>query len=422
LVAASAVLTLAAATASCGPKITRPPHLGQPRPGPAVAVGVNTDITWGIPWTDVTREVALMRRAHVMWVRASVDLSGVEPSRPGQFNPAYMGPLDRVIRAARAAGLQILMEPDRTPYWASADPGRHTNRSGLHWNPYWTYNNPQDYARVVADLVRHFKRMGVHTYELWNEPNYPRFWPSGVNAWAYTKLLATAYPAVKTADPKATVVMGGLSNLGAYNYLHDMYRAGAARFYDVANFHLYPAGNPASCTVRANGRATAVSFCLLDELRSEMLAHGDHKPVVITEIGWSTCTSSHCVSQQAQATYLTTTFRLLNDRAYAWVDAVFVYAMRDLASASSNATWGTGLGLVTKDLIAKPAYAAVSDASQRARRNVADCYGSWPRLEGAGSADRLGRCLRYGRAAAPRARHAASCLARPSSECRAPIS
>lgn len=53
--------------------------------------------------------------------------------------------------------------------------------------------------------------MGVHTFEIWNEPNYAQFWPSAPNAAEYVTMLKAGYAAVKTADPGATVLMGGLS-------------------------------------------------------------------------------------------------------------------------------------------------------------------------------------------------------------------
>lgn len=362
----AAALVLSVSVVACGAKPIRPRLTGLPRTGPPVTVGVNTDITWGIPPAAVRQEIQLMRRARLTWVRATVDLSGFESSAPGQIDWSYMRPLDRAVREARRAGLQVLIEADRTPYWASADPHKYTNSSGEHWDDYWAYRNPADYGRIMADLVRHFRPMGVRAFELWNEPNFPRFWPSGVNAAAYTQLLKAAYPAIKRVDPKATVVMGGLSNIGVYQYLQALYRAGAARYYDVANFHIYPQGNPPDCHLGAGGRPAQNSFCLLDGLRREMLANGDDKPAILTELGWSTCSSSQCVSQQQQAQYLKSAFKLLSDREYSWIPAVFIYAMRDVATFTSTATWGSSLGLVTKDMRAKPAYATVRSIATRA--------------------------------------------------------
>jgi hypothetical protein len=321
-------------------------------------VGINSDITWGLSSSEVSREVSMIKQAGVGSVRVGVDLSGAEYNGPGQLNTSYLSSIDSAISTARDAGMNVLLELDRTPYWASADPSKYTNSSGMHWNPYWRYSNPQDYARVVGDVVNHYREMGVHAYEVWNEPNNPSFWPSGVNAAEYTALLQAAYPAIKAADPSATVLMAGLMNQGSYEYLQGMYNAGARGSYDVASFHIYP-GDPNQCATEAGGRPSVNSFCLLDGLRSVMAANGDGAPVWVTELGWSTCTQSFCVTQQQQADYLTSAYQLLSTPRYSYVQDAFVYEMRDPYWESSNTSWESSLGMLNRDWSPKPAYAAL---------------------------------------------------------------
>lgn len=325
----------------------------------AAVVGVNPDITWGISSSQVSQEVSLIKQAGITWVRASVDLSGAEYSAPGQLNMNYLNGVDAAIQTARGAGLNVLIEFDRTPYWASADPNKYADSSGYHYNHYYRYTDPQQFAGVVADLVSHYKGMGVHAYELWNEPNNGSFWPSGVNAAEYTSYLKAAYPAVKAADPSAVVAMGGLMNTGSYNFLQGMYNAGARGYFDVANFHLYPSGSPTTCQLDSSGRPSESSFCLLQGLRSEMTANGDSTPAWVTELGWSTCTQSYCATQQEQANYITSAFQLLGGSSYGWVQKVFAYQMRDLYATTSNSTWGSSLGLLNRDFTAKLAFSAV---------------------------------------------------------------
>jgi hypothetical protein len=327
----------------------------------ATVVGVNPDITWGISQSEVVREVALIKAAGVTTVRASVDLSGAEYAGPGQLNMSYLNSIDYDIATARSAGLNVLLEFDRTPYWASADPSKYTDSSGgLHWNPYWKYSNPQDYANIVGELVNHFKGMGVNDYEIWNEPNNPSFWPSGVNAAEYTELLKDAYPAVKAADPSATVLTGGLMDQGStYQYLQEMYNAGARGSYDVASFHIYPGGDPTQCAHESNGRPSESSFCLLEGLRAEMTANGDSSPVWVTELGWSTCTQSDCVTPQQQASYMISAYKLLSTPKYSFVQSAFFYQMRDLYWETSNTSWESSLGMFNRDWTPKPSYAAL---------------------------------------------------------------
>ena len=59
------------------------------------------------------------------------------------------------------------------------------------------------------------------------------------------------------------VLEGGLSNKDSYAYLQALYAAGARGSYDVANFHVYPGGDPGDCReqieVHADRRNYAVA-------------------------------------------------------------------------------------------------------------------------------------------------------------------
>ena len=49
---------------------------------------------------------------------------------------------------------------------------------------------------------------GVRVWEIWNEPDVPQFWRGGAEA--YARLLKVASIVIKTVDPEARVVFGGL--------------------------------------------------------------------------------------------------------------------------------------------------------------------------------------------------------------------
>ncbi|MGB9184671.1 MAG: cellulase family glycosylhydrolase [Solirubrobacteraceae bacterium] len=331
----------------------------------AITVGVNSDITWGVPSSQISHEISLTTAAGVKWIRASVDLSQAAPNSADQLDSAYLAQIDSEVGVARAAGLNVLLEFDRAPYWASADPSKYSDAAGKHWNRYWRYADPRDYGAIVAALARHYSGLGINAFELWNEPNNPSFWPSGPNASQYTELLKASYRAINAADPSATVVLGGLSNKGSYAFLQGMYAAGARGWFDVANFHIYPEGNPTSC-LSVNGRPYEGSFCVLDGLRSVMSTYGDRSPVWVSELGWSTCTgSSYCYSQQEQASYLTSAFQMLDQGQYSWVTAAFVYQMRDLYWDTANVDWESSLGLLDRNFAPKPAYAALKAVATR---------------------------------------------------------
>ncbi|MGB9184668.1 MAG: cellulase family glycosylhydrolase [Solirubrobacteraceae bacterium] len=332
------------------------------RYGPPVQVGVNTDITWGIPSRAQRHEVRLIAQTHVGWIRSTVDLSQAEYDGPGKLNRAYLTTIDSPIAIARRAGLNVLLEFDRTPWWATADPGLRRAGSRWIWRRYWRYRDPEIYARIVTDLVRHYRRLGVTTYELWNEPNYPRFWPSGPSAAQYTALLRAAYPAVKRVDRRATVVMGGLSNLGSYAYLQGLYNSGVRGLFDVANFHVYPSGDPHDCLF-VDGKPYVGNLCLLSGLRAVMTRNRDQTPAWITELGFSSCRGGiACVGPSDQGRYLRSAYEILNGPDYGWVRNVFVYEFHGRGSATG---WAGNLALTTQNFQVKPAYYALAQVTRQ---------------------------------------------------------
>src|SRR5204863_67065 len=110
-------------------------------------------------------------------------------------------PLDRITASARARGVSVLGTILYTPPWARP-PGTDatTPPSSL-----------SDYISFAKTAAAHFAALGVHAYEIWNEPNNTMFWKPKPDAARYTEMLRGAYAAVKSADPKAFLITGRLS-------------------------------------------------------------------------------------------------------------------------------------------------------------------------------------------------------------------
>ena len=322
-------------------------------------VGLVTDLTWGTSRSDMDRTVTQIVASGAQWVRANVNWKDVEPVA-GQMNPWWLSTIDYAVAQLSAHGVKVLMPvADGVPYWASADPARYTDGSGVqHWNQYWHAANAADYAAFIKVVVARYAPKGVHAYEIWNEPNYVHFWPSGPNPADYATLLKAAYPAVKAADPTATVVMGGLS-LNDYSFVSGLYAAGAGRSFDAAAVHPYTdATNPATCWTDASGRNAASAFCGIQSVHNVMAANGDaSKPIWLTEMGWSTCSCPGGVSETTAASYLSTALQAL--ASYPYVARAFVYNLRNdfwLNNAPSNIE--ANYGLLRIDFSVKPGFAA----------------------------------------------------------------
>lgn len=342
----------------------------------AVEVGTNSDATWGISTDDMDRSVALMDEAGVEWVRMAVSWKSVEPNEKGAYNIGYLDGIQRGVSRAHAAGMEVLMEFDTVPYWASADPDKRIDSSGTkRWNYYWRPREMSDYADAFGYVVRRFASQGVHVYEVWNEPNHAHFWPSGVNPNAYASMLKSTYPAIKQADPQATV-LGGVVSQNDWRYLDAIYDAGAGDSFDAVATHSYPSASPTRCWDDASGHRDKNAWCSVAEMRRVMVAHGDSgKDVWIDEFGWSTCdnSASNCwgsgftAAEQADYTYKA----LVELEKYPYVKAALQYNFRNTWFKYDDPNdWGANLGLIRTDFTKKPAFGAFKDYTTQAQTPV----------------------------------------------------
>jgi hypothetical protein len=312
------------------------------------SVGVVTDLTWGISRAEMQRTIDLLVASKVRSVRLNVSWSGVEPNAKGVLNTGWLAELDAAVSMARTAGLDVLMPiADGVPYWASADPAK----AGGSWNKMWRPTLMSDYGDFVRFVVSHYSPMGVNTYEIWNEPNHPTFWPSGINAADYTEMLRAGSAAVRKTNPSAKVVMGGLTK-SDHTYMQALYAAGAGPLFDIAAIHPYTGGvSPTWCWTDATGLKAKDAFCGIEAVRDVMVANGDSaKPLWLTEFG---------VTEAQQASYLTEAYTWLSTRTY--VTNTFWYAFRNTYWLNDNPKeHEANTGVLRTDYTTKPAYAAMA--------------------------------------------------------------
>jgi polysaccharide biosynthesis protein PslG len=373
-------------------------------PAQAAEVGVVADVTWGQSRAEVDREIELLRSAGVRWIRANVNWAGLEPDAKGDVNEWLLAEYDYAVDRAHAAGIRVLMPiADGVPYWASADPAKHVNGEGRQWEVMYRPARVSDYGDIVRFVVEHFSARGVHTYQIWNEPNHPRFWPSGPDAGEYVPLLRAGYEAAKAADPGATVLLGGLSKSDFY-YLEDVYREGGGAYFDAVAVHPYTYGVEPSAAWNGvhdwedPARISINAFPAVKEIRRSMVAFGDAgKLVWLTEFGYSTTTQDGGVSAASQAAFLTEAYRYVER--LPWVKAMFWYAARNSPFYDDVDTYEARFGLLTTDWSPKPSYAALR---AYARGRVRLVKGPQHRLASRRAARVVlrGRVTRGGRAAA----------------------
>ena len=161
---------------------------------------------------------------------SSVPPPGFPFGDPAAYTSPGMRLLDRAVRAAAAAGLEVMIDPAfSAPRWATSAGGR-----PLPFTTGWYRRNIDvgELATWEAMLARrysgHFVPTGstrplprVRIFTLWNEPNGPSFlqpqWQDGVAASAdwERRVVDAAYPAIKRIQPRATVLIGNTSDVGA---------------------------------------------------------------------------------------------------------------------------------------------------------------------------------------------------------------
>ena len=318
--------------------------------------GVVTDLAWHIPDADKERSVGATQGIGARWSRIHVQWREAEP-QAGMLNEWWIAEYEEAIDRSLAAGQRVVVMIYNAPAWASGSADRNTPRRA------------SDFASFAQRLAARF-RGKVAGYEVWNEQNYERFWSGGPDPEEYTRLLRAAYPAIKSADPAAKVVFGGMSG-NDYGYLEQAYAAGAEDHFDVLATHPYTycgSSGPEERR-RKDGRLRPDTFTAYRELRKTMVDRDDARPIWVTEFGWTT-SGGKCrpgsgdwqgeVSAAQQANFLRRGFELLDRDSY--VQVGIWYSLRDphwLTGSPDDPEASTGL--FTVDYGVKPAAVAFRD-------------------------------------------------------------
>lgn len=302
---------------------------------------------------EIAAELDVARDAGARWVR--FDLNWAVIQEEGRESWRWE-PFDRMIEGARARGLNVLGTIWYTPAWARPPD------TPAHRPPTLV----EDYARFAAAAAERYMALGVHHWEIWNEPNIPQAWAGGVSAKNYGLLLAAAASAIRAVDPEAVILSAGLSpaatrggSLAPPEFLRRLYRHGFASSFDQVGHHA--STFPHLPSRKKDWSAWQQMAWTKPSLRSVMRRYGDAKKRIwITELGAPTG-GDRAVSEARQARILTEAHRLW--AGYRWAGPLFWYAVRDRGPV----TWHNTCGLVREDLTPKLSFAAYRAIANRAR-------------------------------------------------------
>ncbi|MDI3341123.1 MAG: beta-galactosidase [Sphaerobacter sp.] len=289
------------------------------------------------------RTLDRVREAGCDWIRIQGQWSQLEPE-PGTY---IFHPLDRIVDAARARGIHVLVTVNAPPAWAlDIPPG--------------TPANPASFERFMDVLVAHF-RGRVDAWQIWNEPNIAQEAGGLIRPAGYLELLRAGSQAVRRQDPDALVVLAGMapSSLREPTVIYDDLRyleellalngGEAGRYVDVIGLHAYGAGNPPDTYWPSNPAATPgwnnapeFYFRRAEALHTALVTAGlGHLPVWITEFGWGTASGWDAwgfgawVSEADQAAYLVRAFQIARTE-WPWVERMFIWNLNYAAISEAG--------------------------------------------------------------------------------------
>lgn len=242
-----------------------------------ISVGSQTACPPNCTTVERERELDGLVELGTPWIRTDFEWNVIQPTKATLDWSRY----DALVAAANARGQKIIATLDYTPAWAN----------GGHSDHNYEPASANQFAEFARKVVVRYKAKGLHTYEIWNEPNIG-FWKPKPNPGKYEALLAATYEKIHLKDPAATIITGGSSPAGngsesfsPQTWLKELYTAGAKPFFNAVGHHPYVDGSSTPGDL-GNAWKLMSSEYPPENLRGIMEANGDGaKKIWATEVG-----------------------------------------------------------------------------------------------------------------------------------------
>lgn len=237
--------------------------------------------------------------------------------------------------------------------------GASINANGCYANCTWTL---ADWNASVEKAVSMYP--WVHVWEVWNEPQIPKYQDGALNAspYSYFLLLRAAYTTIKSVQPNSTVLCLGGDNIyeggsGAsvqdYQWAQQLWGYGASRYCDAVSLHAY------SAFIYLLNQTPQGSSQTVGQIFNQSMAQYEAltgKPIWITETGIpSGVNQSYAAGLYAtparQADYLGQALSSFLAKPY--IKGVFWYNLY-----STGAPYGIDFGLFYPNMTPKPSWYA----------------------------------------------------------------
>lgn len=361
--------------------------------GPEVAARTGVSAFPGTLWAAAAERDADTRAVAdtgARWTSLDLDWKSIQSTSTDfgwERGTLNNGGFDGAVKAARAQGLQILGTITYSPKWASPDCADQNGTYVGHCLP--DAAHVSDFAKFARAAVQRYGsqstaadpalRGSITAWQIWNEPNHREFSLPRPDPDRYTAMLRAVYPAIKGADPAATVITGGTAPAGnewdavgqteyaPTSWLLSLYDRGAQSSFDAVGHHPYSfPWNPLD-------EAGFNGFTQTRYLYLVMAAHGDGmKKVWGTEMGAPTGTvpladpTQPCfirsMTEAEQAQWLHDYFLGWNTTFRAFTGPLIWKSTRDdppdPALPASTQLWNYS-GLLRLDHSPKPAFSAL---------------------------------------------------------------
>lgn len=308
-------------------------------------LGMAAPMSWeDMPAADFRAMVAEMDTLGVSRIRLGVVWRDIESS-PGVLR---WEALDERISIARDAGMQPLLLIHTTPDWVQ---GFGVIGSGA----------AAEYARFAGQVAERY-RGTVEGYEIWNEPNLARFWPTP-SVESYAEMLTLTAPLLRRIDPGAEVVSAGLApaedragySIELERYLRELYELDALRDVTAVGIHPYSFPELPSGSARWN------TFAQLPRIQAIMRNHGDdERQIWLTEYG-APSAGDEGVGTTMQARMVVEALQLAAANPH--LGPIYMYTMYDIDLGSADPE--SHFGLLYGPGQPKPAFLELRDAARK---------------------------------------------------------
>jgi polysaccharide biosynthesis protein PslG len=310
------------------------------------------------------RDMKAMRSAGVHTVRYLFQWETVQPKNGSTFR---WSPQDNFIGALASRGIRVVPTVWGNPKWVTGYTARapiDRPKDRVAWQSflkavakrygpggtYWSGRYHEDFGQKATPLP-------IQSWQIWSEPNLKKYWVPYPDPKKYGLLLQLSHNAIKSVDPHAQIVLGGLvgypsSGIRAWDFLRQLYTKvpSAKRNLDATALHPY------------GGTIDRVRHQIVLMRKAMKKARDAATPLWISEIAWGSAPKDSVgINQgpQGQARMLRKAYQMILANRASWkVQRLFWYHWRDPINNRASCTFCGSAGLFRNDRSPKPAFSA----------------------------------------------------------------